>query len=59
MQFSLCELLLLEASRWLPWHSVNPVDGKRPLLETATKQRLVTTVTDWEGLKAPIMRRYH
>jgi hypothetical protein len=33
----------------------NPEDGESPPLETATKQRLVKTVTDWEDIVCPIV----
>jgi hypothetical protein len=33
----------------------NPEEGERPPLETATKQRLVKTVTDGEDLVCPVV----
>jgi hypothetical protein len=47
LRFSPYELLLLEAGSWGTGQFGNPEEGESPLLEAATKRRLVETVTDW------------
>jgi hypothetical protein len=42
-----------EAGSWGQGEFGNAEEGERPQLKTATKQRLVETVTDWEDLVFP------
>jgi hypothetical protein len=53
LQFSYCELLLLEAVNWGWGPFGNPEEEEYPLLEAVTKQQLVKIVTDWEDLACP------
>jgi hypothetical protein len=43
LRFSHCELLLLEAGSYGQGQFGNTEEGEHPLLEAATKQRLVKT----------------
>jgi hypothetical protein len=43
-------MALLESDGWDRRQLGNPEESERPMLEAATKQRLMKTVTDWEVL---------
>jgi hypothetical protein len=55
LRSSYCELLLLETGMLGQREFWNPRETERPPLESATKQRLVKNVTDWEDLVCPVI----